>query len=274
MSKIAAIIIAKNEEKFIGKTIDSLINQKLKPYRIIVVDDGSTDKTSEVVSHYKEVEIIKRTNRKEFLQTKKELAETTNIGLHKLKDDFSCKFVIKLDADITLPKNYLFEIIKRMELNPKIAVCSGVIEGENSVTPRGAGRVVRLDFWRKIGLKYPINYGFEGYLLVKAMSMGYEVKVFNDLVFQTLRKTGSDYDPKLYYYYGLGMKSTGYTFIFAFHRIVKFAMKKPKGAYYMLRGFLSNYNNLYEDDVRKFTRKYQYKKLRSFFSFKIKKNGI
>jgi glycosyltransferase involved in cell wall biosynthesis len=270
MSKTAVIIIAKNEEKFISKTIESLINQKQKPFRIIVVDDGSTDQTFEIASKYKEVEIIQRENRKEFLQTKKELAETTNVGLEKLRDDLSCKFVMKLDADIVIPKNYLFEIIQRMEKNPKIAISSGVIAGEHSVTPRGAGRVVRMDFWRKIGLKYPVNYGFEGYLLVKAMSMGYQVKVFNDLVFQTLRKTGSDYDPKLYYYYGLGMKSTGYTLVFAFHRILKFSFKKPLGAYYMLKGFLSNYENLYEDDVRNYTKKHQYKKLRSIFSLRNK----
>ncbi|MDH3677826.1 MAG: glycosyltransferase family 2 protein [Nitrosopumilus sp.] len=269
MSNIAVIIIAKNEEKFISKTIDSLINQKLKPHRIIVVDDGSDDKTSEIALQYKNVEVIKRKNRKEFLQTKKELAETTNVGLEKLRDDISCEFVMKLDADITLPKNYISDIITKMESNPKIAVSSGVIEGEHYVTPRGAGRVVRMDFWRKIGLRYPVNYGFEGYLLVKAMSMGYQVKVFNDLIFQTLRKTGSDYNPKLYYYYGLGMKSTGYTFVFALHRILKFAMKKPMGAYYMLRGFLSNYDNLYEKEVREYTRNYQYRKLRSILGLNI-----
>ena len=266
MSKIAVIIIAKNEEKFIGKTIDSLYDQNLKPDRIIVVDDGSTDKTSEIVSQYKEIEIIQRKNRKEFLQTKKELAETINVGLEKLRDDFSCEFVMKLDADILLPQNYLSEIITRMELNPKIAVCSGVIEGEHSVIPRGAGRVVRIDFWRKIGLKYPINYGFEGYLIVKALSLDYEVKIFDDLVFQTLRKTGTEYNPKLYYYYGLGMKTLGYTFIFAFIRILKLVIKKPKAAYFMLRGFFSHYEDLYEVELREFTRNYQYKRLRSFFS--------
>jgi len=44
-AKIAVIIIARNEENFIGKTIENLKNQELSPYRIIVVNDGSTDKT-------------------------------------------------------------------------------------------------------------------------------------------------------------------------------------------------------------------------------------
>lgn len=268
MSKIAAIIIAKNEEKFISKTIESLLDQIVKPYRIILVDDGSTDKTSEIASQYNEVEIVKRKNRKEFLQTKKELAETTNAGLEQLQDDLSCDYVMKLDADIVLPKNYVSEIIKKMESNRKIAVCSGMIEGEHYVTPRGAGRVVRMDFWRKIGLRYPVNYGFEGYLLIKAMSMGYETKVFNDIVFYTLRKTGSDYNPKLYYYYGLGMKATGYTFVFAIHRILKFALRKPRGAYYMFKGFFSDYDNLYEKEVRDYTKNYQNAKLRRIFGFR------
>jgi len=270
--KVAVIIIAKNEEKLIGKTIESLLDQSLKPYRIIVVDDGSTDKTSDIAARYTGIEIIKRKNREEFLQTKKELAETTNVGLSRLSDDLSCKFVMKLDADIVLPKNYLSEIIKRMEDNPKLAVCSGTIEGEHYVTPRGAGRVVRMDFWRKIGLRYPVNYGFEGYLLVKAMSMGYEVKVFNDIIFDTLRKTGSGYNPRLYYYYGLGMKATGYTLPFVLNRVLKFGIKKPRGAFHMLRGFLSNYDDLYEDEVREYTRKLQNKKLFSFLNSKLYKN--
>ena len=57
-SKIAVVIVAKNEEKLIAKTLDSLRNQDLKPYRIILVNDGSTDRTEEIVSTYNEVEII------------------------------------------------------------------------------------------------------------------------------------------------------------------------------------------------------------------------
>lgn len=276
-TKVAVIIIAKNEEQFIGKTIESLLSQELKPHRIILVNDGSTDKTEEIASGYK-VEIINRKNQNQFLQAKKELADTINDGLAKLENDNECEFVIKLDADIFLPANYISEITKRMKSDPKIAVSSGIIEDEYSVVPRGAGRVVRLYFWKKIGLKYPANYGFEEYLLSKARMMGYTTNVFSDLVMKTGRKTGSKFNPKLYYYYGLGFKALGYSFPYMIAKAFLFAKRKPTGACHMLKGYFSDYDDLYEPELREYVRKNQWenitrsKYLKRFFRMLFQSN--
>ena len=56
-TKIAVIIPVRNEEKFIGKTLTGLFNQDLQPYRIIVINDSSTDKTLEILEKFK-VEVI------------------------------------------------------------------------------------------------------------------------------------------------------------------------------------------------------------------------
>ena len=259
-TKVAIVIIAKNEEEFIGKTIESLLSQELKPHRIILVNDGSTDKTEEIASSYN-VEIVNRKNQNQFFQAKKELANTINDGLAKLENDNECEFVIKLDADIFLPANYISEITKRMKSDPKIAVSSGIIEYEYSVVPRGAGRVVRLDFWKKIGLKYPVNYGFEEYLLSKARMMGYTTNVFSDLVMKTGRKTGSKFNPKLYYFYGLGFKALGYSVPYMIVKAFLFAKRKPSGAFYLLKGYFSNYEDLYEQELRDYVRKSQFDSL-------------
>ena len=50
MPKYSAVIIARNEEKFIKTTIESLLQQSIKPYKIVVVDDGSTDTTPDILS--------------------------------------------------------------------------------------------------------------------------------------------------------------------------------------------------------------------------------
>jgi glycosyltransferase involved in cell wall biosynthesis len=257
--KVGVVIIAKNEEKFIAKTIESLLEQDLKPYRIILVDDGSTDKTSEIASKYP-IEIIKREKRKEFLQGKKELTHTINDGLKKFDNDLDCEFIVKLDADNVLPKNYISTCIQKMS-SSNIVVSSGAIEGEYTITPRGGGRVVNMAFWRKLGLRYPVNYGFEGYLLCKAQQMGYEVKVFDDLEIYAGKKTGSSYNPDVYYYYGIGMKAIGYTIPYALIRALKLGLRKPKAATKMLSGFFSKYDDLYEEDLRNWVRKYQHNKL-------------
>ena len=260
-TKVAVVIIARNEEKFISKTLDSLFNQTLKPHRIIVVNDGSTDKTEEIVKRYQEVEIVNRKNSGQSLQAKKELANTINTGLSKLTRDENCNFIMKLDADIILPPDYLSTITERMKSKPKIVISSGVIEGEYTVVPRGAGRVVKMEFWKKLGLSYPVNYGFEGYLIAKAKSLGYETPVYNDLELQTLRKTGSTYQPKSYFYYGVGMKALGYTLPFVLIRMFELSKRKPRASYHMLKGYLSENHDLYEKDLRDYVRKTQYSKL-------------
>ena len=52
MTKVSVIIPAFNEEKYIKKCIDSILNQTLKDIEIVLVDDGSTDKTYEIMKYY------------------------------------------------------------------------------------------------------------------------------------------------------------------------------------------------------------------------------
>ena len=91
--------------------------------------------------------------------------------------------------------------------------------------------------------------------------MGYENKVYPDLILETQRTTGSTYAPKKYYYYGLGLKALGYTTPYALVRILLFSRKKPKGAYFMLKGFFSKYDDLYEDTLRNYVRTTQRKNI-------------
>ena len=260
-TKFAVVIIARNEENSIKKTIDCLKMQDLVPYRIIAVNDGSTDKTGEILLTLENIEVINRQRREESHLAKKELANTVNCGLEKLQNDLDCEFIMISGADLIFPKNYLSLIVERMRTEPKIAISSGIIEGEFSIEPRGAGRVIRYDFWKKIGLKYPVNYGFEAFLLLKAKSLGYEITSFQDLVIVTERKTGTKYNPKLYYFYGLGLKALGYTLPYVLVRAALFAKKKPRGAIYLLKGFFSNYDDLYDSDLREYVKKTQYQKI-------------
>ena len=51
MMKISVVLTTKNEEKNIGKLLDSLMNQE-EPYEVLVVDSDSTDKTQDIVREY------------------------------------------------------------------------------------------------------------------------------------------------------------------------------------------------------------------------------
>ncbi len=259
--KLAVLIPARNEEKIIANTLSNLLEQDLKPYRIIVINDGSTDETGKIISGFKNVELIDREKRNVSFLGRKELAETVNVGLRNLHADKDCQFVMITGADLLFPKNYLANIIERMKENPKIAVASGVVENEFSIEPRGPGRVIRCDFWRKLDFLYPVNYGWEGYLLLKAQSMGYDVISYPDIIVKTQRKTGTRFDPKRYYYYGIALKALGYTFLYTIMKILLFSKQKPRGAYFMLKGYLSNYDELYEHELREYVKKTQHQNM-------------
>ncbi len=54
MSKVSIIVPVYNVEKYLKRCIDSLINQTLKDIEIIVVDDGSTDNSGQIIKKYQE----------------------------------------------------------------------------------------------------------------------------------------------------------------------------------------------------------------------------
>jgi cellulose synthase/poly-beta-1,6-N-acetylglucosamine synthase-like glycosyltransferase len=56
--KVSVIIPAYNEEKYITKALTAVSNLKTKPFEVIVVDNGSTDKTVELVKKFPNVRLI------------------------------------------------------------------------------------------------------------------------------------------------------------------------------------------------------------------------
>jgi glycosyltransferase involved in cell wall biosynthesis len=61
--RVTVIVPVYNGEKYLRNALDSVLNQSMKPYEILVVDDGSTDNTPEIVRQYgQHVRYIRRTN--------------------------------------------------------------------------------------------------------------------------------------------------------------------------------------------------------------------
>ena len=257
--KVAALLQVRNEEKFVTKSLESLLNQELKPYRIIVINDGSTDKTKEIVtSSFPTVEIINNPVREESYLTKKELVHTRNLGLSQLHSDKQCQYVWLTDGDQVYSETYSKQIISRMRAE-SVIIASGTIKGEYSFEPRGGGRIIDWNFWKKIGMLYPVNYGYEAYLLLKARSMGYTVKAYPDIMFTTLRKTGKNYNLELYYNEGISCKILNYSPVYTLAKTLCLGIKRPRAGIELLRGYYSDYDDLYEPELREYVRKTQNK---------------
>jgi hypothetical protein len=201
------------------------------------------------------------------------LAGVINRGLERLEghgynnDD---DYVLILGADHLLPPNYLTAILDTMAADKRLALCSGVIEGERTIVPRGSGRVVRADFWQSIGFRYPENYGFETYLVLKAQQQGYSVKVLKDLVSRTLRKTGKNYKKSVYISYGKSLKALGYSRLYSAARIGLISIKNPKGGFYMVRGYLSKDIQTYDPELRSFLSSIQHRRIKRYIINPVK----
>ncbi len=132
--KFLIIIPAHNEEKNIFFCLKSLENQTYKDFQVVVVNDGSTDKTGEIAEKFTidhSPFTILNLEKSEH-QPGAKVVRTFNKGLEKvsLKDfDVICKF----DADIIFPENYLEEISKIYQENPKAGMVSGLVKIKKSV---------------------------------------------------------------------------------------------------------------------------------------------
>ena len=264
---------ARNEERFIGKALSALRGQHHAPSKIVVVNDGSTDSTAEI-ARSAGAHVIDLQDRGYDVLGTPVLAGVINKGLDYLKAEGYGKdpsdYVMIVGADHILPPNYTSTLLDLMETDRSIAVCSGQISGERSVIPRGSGRVVRADVWRKIGLRYPENYGFETYLLVKVQQQGYKVRVLNDLVTDGLRKTGKHYKKTAFVSYGKSLRALGYSKLYSVARMGLMSIKNPKGGVYMLQGYMSGDVQTYDPDLRAYLSGIQHKRIRRYVTNPIR----
>jgi hypothetical protein len=175
-----------------------------------------------------------------------------------------------LGADHVLPPHYITTILDLMGTEKDIAICSGQIAGERSVVPRGSGRMVRAGFWSEIGFRYPENYGFETYLLLKAQQQGHRVKVLNNLATQTLRRTGRNYKKSVYLSYGKSLKALGYSRLYSAARIGLVSLKHPTGGFYMVRGYMSSDVETYDQELRSYLSSIQHRRIKRYVTNPIR----
>ncbi|MCG2793205.1 MAG: glycosyltransferase family 2 protein [Weeksellaceae bacterium] len=126
--KFLIIIPAHNEEMSIASCLESLQNQSFQDFTIVVVNDGSRDKTKEMVENFQhQTSNIRLVNlEKSEHQPGAKVVRTFNRGLESvdIRDfDVICKF----DADIVFPRNYLEKINQVFEKNPKAGLVSGLV---------------------------------------------------------------------------------------------------------------------------------------------------
>jgi glycosyltransferase involved in cell wall biosynthesis len=112
--KISLIIPAYNEEKYIGICLESVIkNSNGKIFEIIVVDNGSTDKTAEIARKYKEIRVVQENN--------KGVTRARQRGFIESSGDI----LAFIDADTKMPSGWIEQIIEEFEKDKNLVCLSG-----------------------------------------------------------------------------------------------------------------------------------------------------
>jgi hypothetical protein len=110
--------------------------------------------------------------------------------------------------------------------------------------------------------------------------MKYRVKVLNELVTTTQRKTGRNYGRNTFLFKGKAIKALGFSRIYSTVKIGITTLGNPRGGIYMIQSYLSSDVNPYEQDLRNYLNSIQHKRINKYiinllqFFNKNKRKGL
>jgi poly-beta-1,6-N-acetyl-D-glucosamine synthase len=245
----------RDEEAFLRSTIESMIDQSIRPVEWIIVDDGSTDGTASVIDgyalQYPWIRGVHRKNRG-FRKSGGGVVEAFNDGLQSLV----CKdweFIVKLDGDLAFEPDYFERCFEMFDREPRLGVGGGVIcyvdngvksfEENPAFHVRGATKIYRRKCWEAIGGFWPAP-GWDTIDEVKANMLGWSTKSFPGLHLTHHRVTGSADGP-----WGGFVKNGRANYVSGYHPLFMLAKcvsrlgpgKHARDALALMYGFVTGY---------------------------------
>jgi biofilm PGA synthesis N-glycosyltransferase PgaC len=193
---------AKDEEARIEKTLQSVIAQTIRPARWVLVDDGSTDRTLEIMEQYaRQHDWIRILRTERSAERKLGTAEIRAFAAgYETVKDLSFDFVVKLDTDLELPPDYFELLLSKFHADDRLGIASGIYLEKlpqgwvpvpmPSYHASGASKMVRTRCFEEIG-GFPLFPGWDTADEIKAQFRGWETRHFEDVKFHHLRIEGS-----------------------------------------------------------------------------------
>jgi glycosyltransferase involved in cell wall biosynthesis len=277
--KYYLIIPTYNEENFISITLQSIVEQTVLPSKVVVVNDGSTDKTEEIVktftSNHSFISLVNKTSEAIHLPGSK-VIQAFQKGLETLDNNYD--FIVKADADLIFPANYFETISQHFQSDERIGMVGGFAyiekNGEwvlENLTDkdhiRGAFKAYRKECFQQIGgLKPAMGWDTVDELLCKFYN--WKVVTNESLKVKHLKSTGANYNQAAQYKQGEAFYSLGYGFFITCIASAKLALMKGKPLLFIdyLKGFLKAKSAkkplLVTPEQAKFIRKYRWKKMK------------
>jgi glycosyltransferase involved in cell wall biosynthesis len=241
----------KNEFKYFKHTIDSVINQETLPQKWIIVDDESTDGTSELIASYaldySFIEHHRLVNYQKYLTTTGGRSGTLmNYARKHIAENVD--YIVKIDADISFSNTFFGDIFSEFLTRPNLGIASGhlvqdgipeLIKDYNS--NRGAVRVYNPKCFVQIGFYYQ-SRGEDQMDTYTAQYLGWETRTF-DFYFHHLKPEGARSTGLLNSYEtGFYKGSIPYYWLYFLATILKSFFKSPIfiGSLIQLIGYLNS----------------------------------
>lgn len=281
--KYVLITPARNEEEFINKTIESVIGQTVLPIKWVIVSDGSTDSTDEIVKKYSAkhafIRLVRiKGHRKRTFSSK---VNAFNVGYNELKNT-EYDYIGLLDADISFDPSYYESVLQKFHNNSRLGIAGGirydfyrgtfrkVYCAKNSVG--GPIQMFRRQCYEEIGGFTPLDIGGEDAVIeTKARMHGWEVETFPEIKVYHHRLTGCANHNIIVAEFRAGIRNyvLGYHPIFELFRCILRILEKPYfiRSICLLSGYfwasIRRYNRPLSDEFVDYLRAEQIKRLRA-----------
>ncbi len=254
-TRYLVITPVRDEEAYLAFTMESMVAQTVRPSEWIIVNDGSTDRTGEIIDRYARqypwIRAVQRENRG-FRKAGGGVVDAFNDGyLAATRKDW--EFIVKLDGDLTLKPDYFEKCLEEFRKDARLGVGGGVIvnvvDGVLQIEEcplfhvRGATKIYRRECWDAIGGFWPAP-GWDTMDEVKASMLGWTSRSFPDLQIIHHRLTGTAEGIwKGMVKNGLANYICGYHPLFMLSKCVARVVQEPYviGSIALFWGFMSGY---------------------------------
>jgi len=292
ISDVSYVLItpARNEEEHIEKTIRSVVSQTVLPEKWVIVSDGSTDRTEEIVGKYLDgnpwMELVRMPTRSDRHFAAK--VHCFNAGYQRVQE-IEYEVIGNLDADISFEEEYVEFLLSKFQENPRLGVTGTPFIEESAGTYNyhfaniehvsGACQLFRRECFEEIGGYIPIRGGGIDWTAVTTARMrGWETRTFPEKTCLHGRPIGTADNSKWIAWFKHGKKDyfLGGHPLWELFRSVYQMKSEPfmLGGFFLFLGycyaFLTNMDRPVPDELIAFHRKEQMTRLKTIFCDALK----